>query len=74
MNRRAYNAGVAAGALLGGMLLPTLGTRGTFLVGGVLTAGAFAVLLVERTLPLTAAQDRAGVSDRVAGNSPAGHQ
>ncbi|MFC8516342.1 MFS transporter [Streptomyces sp. NPDC057257] len=43
-NSMAFNAGVAAGALLGGGLLPLVGVRGTFLVGGLLTLGALAVL------------------------------
>ncbi|WP_020120095.1 MFS transporter [Streptomyces canus] len=43
-NSAAFNGGVAAGALLGGVLLPLTGTRGTFLAGGVLTAVALVVL------------------------------
>lgn len=43
-NSAAYNVGIAAGALLGGLLLPAVGVRGTFLVGGLLTVGALAVL------------------------------
>ncbi|MFF4350175.1 MFS transporter [Streptomyces sp. NPDC001530] len=43
-NSAAFNAGVAAGALTGGALLSAVGVRGTFLVGGVLTLGALAVL------------------------------
>ncbi|MFF9479389.1 MFS transporter [Streptomyces sp. NPDC014733] len=43
-NSGAYNAGIAAGAALGGLVLPA-GVRGTFLVGGLLTAGACGVLL-----------------------------
>ncbi|MFC9941702.1 MFS transporter [Streptomyces pratensis] len=50
-NSGAYNAGVAGGALLGGLILPAWDVRATFLVGGLLTAAAFAVLLVERMLP-----------------------
>ncbi len=45
-NSGAYNAGIAAGAALGGLVLPHAGARGTFLAGGLLTAGACAVLLV----------------------------
>ncbi|MFH8336660.1 MFS transporter [Streptomyces sp. AM6-12] len=41
----AYNAGIAAGAALGALLLPLVAVRGTFLAGGLLTAGACAVLL-----------------------------
>ncbi|MFJ8537023.1 MFS transporter [Streptomyces sp. NPDC093591] len=44
-NSAAYNVGIAAGALLGGVLLPVVGVRGTFLVGGLLTAVALAVLV-----------------------------
>ncbi|MFF4753884.1 MFS transporter [Streptomyces sp. NPDC002514] len=44
-NSGAYNAGIAAGAALGGLVLPHAGVHGTFLVGGLLTAGACAVLL-----------------------------
>ncbi|MCL8017381.1 MFS transporter [Streptomyces sp. AS02] len=43
-NSAAYNVGIAAGALLGGALLSVLGVRGTFLVGGLLTVSALAVL------------------------------
>lgn len=43
-NSAAFNAGVAAGALLGEGLLPLTGARGTFLAGGILTVGALAVL------------------------------
>ncbi|MGP3989749.1 MFS transporter [Streptomyces sp. 3N207] len=50
-NSGAYNAGIAAGAAVGGLVLPLTGVRGTFLVGGLLTASACAVLLGERLLP-----------------------
>ncbi|MGI5372922.1 MFS transporter [Streptomyces sp. CA-251387] len=43
-NSAAFNVGVAAGALLGGGLLSAVGVRGTFLVGGLVTVGALAVL------------------------------
>jgi predicted MFS family arabinose efflux permease len=43
-NSAAFNVGVAVGSLLGGGLLPVVGVRGTFLVGGFLTAGALALL------------------------------
>jgi predicted MFS family arabinose efflux permease len=43
-NSAAFNVGVAAGALLGGRLLPAVGVRGAFLTGGLLTAVALAVL------------------------------
>ncbi|MFE7352778.1 MFS transporter [Streptomyces sp. NPDC057543] len=44
-NSAAYNAGIAAGAALGALVLPLAGVRGAFLVGGLLTVGASAVLL-----------------------------
>lgn len=43
-NSAAFNVGVAAGALLGGALLPAIGARGAFLAGGLLTLAALAVL------------------------------
>ncbi|MEW2530929.1 MFS transporter [Streptomyces sp. NPDC047071] len=46
-NSAAFNAGVAAGALAGGLLLPLVGVRGTFLVGGLMTLAALALLLEE---------------------------
>jgi len=47
-NSGAYNAGIAAGAALGALVLPLLDVRGTFLVGGLLTAVACTVLLGAR--------------------------
>ncbi|MEU1470994.1 MFS transporter [Streptomyces sp. NPDC005761] len=44
-NSGSYNAGIAAGATLGGLVLPLADVRGTFLAGGLLTLGACAVLL-----------------------------
>ncbi|MDF3148242.1 MULTISPECIES: MFS transporter [unclassified Streptomyces] len=61
-NSAAYNVGIAAGALLGGVLLPVIGVRGTFLVGGLLTVGALAVLI---------RQVRAGVEDGAGGKGRA---
>lgn len=49
-NSGAYNAGIAAGAALGGLVLPLADVRGAFLVGGLLTVGACAVLLGGRLL------------------------
>ncbi|RDG37994.1 MFS transporter [Streptomyces corynorhini] len=49
-NSAAYNSGVAAGALAGSLLLPLFGARGTFLVGGLLTAAALLLLLEEQFL------------------------
>ncbi|MEO3892245.1 MFS transporter [Nonomuraea sp. B5E05] len=51
-NGAAYNLGVAAGALAGGLLLPIISVRGTFLVGGLMTAAALLLLLEERFLSL----------------------
>ncbi|WP_237518699.1 MFS transporter [Streptomyces sp. SID5910] len=39
-NSGAYNAGIAAGAALGGLVLPLAGVRSTFLAGGLLTVGS----------------------------------
>ncbi|MEV5680074.1 MFS transporter [Streptomyces sp. NPDC052069] len=50
-NSGSYNAGIAAGAALGGLLLPLADVRGTFLAGGLLSVGGCAVLLGERLLP-----------------------
>ncbi|MEU3522669.1 MFS transporter [Streptomyces sp. NPDC038707] len=47
-NSGCYNAGIAAGAALGALILPQAGPRGVFLAGGLLTAGACAVLLGGR--------------------------
>lgn len=45
-NSGAYNAGIAAGAALGGLVLSLSGPRGTFLAGGLLTTTACALLLI----------------------------
>lgn len=50
-NSGGYNAGIASGAALGGLVLTHAGVRGTFLMGGLLTVAACAVLLGERLLP-----------------------
>ncbi|MEI5100723.1 MFS transporter [Streptomyces sp. PmtG] len=50
-NSAAYNAGVAAGALAGSLLLPHIGVEGTFLVGGLMTVAALLLLLEEQFLP-----------------------
>ncbi|MGW6208981.1 MFS transporter [Streptomyces sp. NPDC055089] len=47
-NSGSYNAGIAAGAALGGLILPLAGVRGTFLAGGLLTVGAWVVLVSGR--------------------------
>ncbi|MFH8987708.1 MFS transporter [Streptomyces sp. NPDC017940] len=51
-NSAAYNLGVAAGALAGSLLLPVLGVRGTFLVGGLMTVAALVLLLEEQFFPV----------------------
>nr|WP_296068799.1 MFS transporter [uncultured Actinoplanes sp.] len=43
----AFNVGIAAGSLLGGALLPGLGSRPLALTGAVLTVAAFVVLVVD---------------------------
>ncbi|MER7889006.1 MFS transporter [Micromonospora sp. NPDC094482] len=43
----AFNAGIAAGSLLGGILLPGPGPRLLALIGGLLTLAALAVLAVD---------------------------
>ncbi|MET9079759.1 MFS transporter [Streptomyces sp. NPDC004232] len=50
-NSGAYNAGIAAGAALGGLVLPLADVRGTLLAGGLVTVGACTVLLGGRLLP-----------------------
>jgi hypothetical protein len=45
-----YNAGIAAGAALGGLVPPLVDVQGTFLASGLLTVGACAVLLGGRLL------------------------
>ncbi|MFF3261342.1 MFS transporter [Streptomyces sp. NPDC002932] len=50
-NSGGYNAGIASGAALGGLVLTHAGVRGTFLMGGLLTVASCAVLLGERLLP-----------------------
>ncbi|MFE7398787.1 MFS transporter [Streptomyces sp. NPDC057557] len=65
-NSGAYNAGIAAGAALGALVLPLAGVRGTFLAGGLLTVGACAVLLGGRLLPrspLLGSRNRCSVGD-----------
>lgn len=45
-----FNAGTAAGALLGGLVLPAFGVRSVALVGGLLAAAALAVLLLDQLI------------------------
>ncbi|MFG2359035.1 MFS transporter [Streptomyces sp. NPDC048521] len=47
-NSGAYNAGIAAGAAIGALVLSLADVRGPFLAGGLLTAGACAVALAGR--------------------------
>ncbi|MEV6923347.1 MFS transporter [Dactylosporangium sp. NPDC051485] len=60
-NSGAFNVGVAAGALLGGILLAAMGARSTFLAGAALTMVALGLLLVE---PLRVAGRSRGSSVR----------
>ncbi|MFJ6464195.1 MFS transporter [Streptomyces sp. NPDC091387] len=55
-NSGAYNAGIAAGAALGGLVLSLSDVRGTFLLGGLLSVAGCAVLLGERLVPGGAAE------------------
>ncbi|MFF1838222.1 hypothetical protein ACFVXE_29060 [Streptomyces sp. NPDC058231] len=66
-NSGAYNAGIAAGAALGGLVLSLADVRGAFLVGGLLTVGACAVLLAGRLLPRSVT--RAGVRTDSSGST-----
>ncbi|WP_079123804.1 MFS transporter [Streptomyces sp. NBRC 110611] len=52
-NSGSYNAGIAVGAALGGLILPLADVRSTFLVGGLLTAAACAVSPSPPTRPST---------------------
>jgi predicted MFS family arabinose efflux permease len=54
-NSGTYNLGIATGAALGALLLPTAGIRTTFLVGGLLSTASCAILAGERLLPQGAA-------------------
>ncbi|WP_230859461.1 MFS transporter [Actinoplanes aureus] len=54
-----YNLGIAAGALLGGVLLPHAGLRGVYLTGGLVLIAALAVLAAEPTM--TRRRDRPSV-------------
>ncbi|MFI9639235.1 MFS transporter [Micromonospora sp. NPDC051925] len=65
-NSAAFNVGIAAGSLLGAVILPPFGVRSTASVGGLLAAGALVVLLAE---PLFAA----GRSTRGVGASGTAH-
>ncbi|MGW3291325.1 MFS transporter [Streptomyces sp. NPDC001002] len=56
-NSAAFNVGVAAGALLGGALLPLVEVRGTVLVGGLLSVGALAILTWPRSEAAAAAAE-----------------
>lgn len=46
----AFNVGIAAGSLIGGVILPAAGARPLALVGGVLAAAALAVTAIDRRL------------------------
>lgn len=57
-NSAAFNVGVACGALIGGVALPSLEVRGTFGVGGLLTVVALLVLFGESVLKPLPGVDR----------------
>jgi predicted MFS family arabinose efflux permease len=50
-NSAAFNVGVALGALVGGLLLPYVAVRGTFLVGGLVTGAALLTATVDLRRP-----------------------
>jgi predicted MFS family arabinose efflux permease len=52
-----FNLGIAAGALIGGILLSAVGVRSTYLAAGLLTAVAVAILLSE---PIVSGRGHAG--------------
>jgi MFS transporter, DHA1 family, inner membrane transport protein len=58
----AFNVGITAGSLIGGLLLPALGVRSTALAGAVLTVAALAVVLAEPRL--ASAQRRTAYGSR----------
>jgi DHA1 family inner membrane transport protein len=60
----AFNAGIAGGALLGGVLLPHAGIRGDYLAGGLLVVAAFAVLAAEPVLTRSRSGEDAARPDR----------
>lgn len=49
----AFNVGIAAGSLLGGALLPGVGSRPLALVGGLLTVAALTVLVADARDPVS---------------------
>ncbi|MGW7242925.1 hypothetical protein [Streptomyces sp. NPDC054804] len=59
-NSGLYNAGIAAGAALAGLLLPPAGIRSVFLAGGLLTACACTLLLGRRPLRVGGGVSRPG--------------
>lgn len=69
-NSGSYNAGIAAGAALGGLVLRVADVRETFLVGGLLTVGACGVLVGARVLgcgATSAGRRRVGEEGRTGG-------
>jgi len=62
-NGAAYNAGVAAGAFAGGLLLPLVGVSGTFLTGGLMTLAALLLLIEEQLRPRIRAGRRTNVPE-----------
>ncbi|MFF5335208.1 MFS transporter [Streptomyces sp. NPDC013181] len=69
-NSGCYNAGIAAGAALGSLILPHTGVRGTFLAGALLTLAACTVLLT--THHRSAAQSPNGTRAARTGDLPGG--
>ncbi|MGW2595475.1 MFS transporter [Streptomyces sp. NPDC001515] len=71
-NSGSYNAGIAAGAALGGLILPLSGVRDTFLAGGLLTAGGCVVLLAARGRTITRGRRRTAAGRGGGGRQSAG--
>ena len=66
----AFNVGITAGSLIGGLLLPTFGVRSTALVGAVFTGAALAVALAEPALASARRRTAADGSGRSRAGAP----
>lgn len=61
-NSAAFNAGIAAGAFLGGAVLSASGVAGTALVGGLVAAGALLLVVIEPLIARDLQSDRGDAS------------
>ena len=66
----AFNVGITAGSLIGGLLLPAFGVRSTALVGAVFTGAALAVALAEPALASARRRTAADGSGRSRAGAP----